>query len=389
MTAALGLRILRLSRAEKQVGKLIRPVACPAHCPFSNDASSEPHEGRKTISKAMRLYLERSREYDEFMKKEKINFSVGKRHLANMMGEDPETFTQEDINNAIEYLFPSGLFEPRARPIMKPPEEVYPEKKAAEFDESGRPHHSLFYTGNPNYYQQLFDIASMMESLNKHEDEQILKKQYPSKESQMDLSGSEWLPKENLEKLLLETINDREYANFIKAMERLVRHPYSYRVKDHVFKFRKLLMNQTKVEDIPKPEIREDGKSVVNVTGAIRKTAVAEATLTYPGSGTIRINGKDILYFDNIQSREQVLFPLIFTGLVDQIDVDATVRGGGVTSQAGAVRWAIAWGLRSFVSSDTVEKMRLAGLLTKDLRRKERKKPGQEGARRKYTWKKR
>lgn len=54
---------------------------------------------------------------------------------------------------AIEFLFPSGLFESRARPQMRPPEMVFPQRKAAEFDESGRPHHFLFYTMSANFYQ--------------------------------------------------------------------------------------------------------------------------------------------------------------------------------------------------------------------------------------------
>lgn len=46
----------------------------------------------------MKAYLERARENDEFMKTQKLEYQIGKRHLANMMGEDPETFTQEDID---------------------------------------------------------------------------------------------------------------------------------------------------------------------------------------------------------------------------------------------------------------------------------------------------
>lgn len=46
----------------------------------------------------MRAYLERAKEHDEFMKIQDEEFRIGKRHLANMMGEDPETFTQEDID---------------------------------------------------------------------------------------------------------------------------------------------------------------------------------------------------------------------------------------------------------------------------------------------------
>lgn len=60
------------------------------------------------------------------------------------------------FQKAIEYLFPSGLFDPKARPMMKPPNEVFPPRKAAEFDESGRPHNFLFYTGKSNLYQLLF-----------------------------------------------------------------------------------------------------------------------------------------------------------------------------------------------------------------------------------------
>ncbi|GLG93345.1 CSON008502 protein [Gryllus bimaculatus] len=123
-------------------------------CTNNNDSEKKPSV--KKTSKAMKAYLERARKHEEFIKKENLEYQIGKRHLANMMGEDPEFFTQEDVNKAIEYLFPSGLFEPKARPFMKPPEEVYPPQKAAEFDEAGRPHHFLFYTGKANFYKLLY-----------------------------------------------------------------------------------------------------------------------------------------------------------------------------------------------------------------------------------------
>lgn len=50
------------------------------------------------VSQAMKAYLERSREHEAFMKAQTTEYEIGKRHLANMMGEDPETFTQEDVN---------------------------------------------------------------------------------------------------------------------------------------------------------------------------------------------------------------------------------------------------------------------------------------------------
>lgn len=56
---------------------------------------------QQVVSKVMRAYLERAKEHDEFMKVQDEEFRIGKRHLANMMGEDPETFTQEDIDVSI------------------------------------------------------------------------------------------------------------------------------------------------------------------------------------------------------------------------------------------------------------------------------------------------
>ena len=68
--------------------------------------------------------MEKKRAHDEFIAAERSEFELGKKHLANMMGMDVDAMTQEDIDAAVEYLFPSGLIAPGARPLMKPPEEV-------------------------------------------------------------------------------------------------------------------------------------------------------------------------------------------------------------------------------------------------------------------------
>lgn len=52
----------------------------------------------------MTAYLERAQEHDEFMKTQHLDYQIGKRHLANMMGEDPETFTQEDIDVNLDLI---------------------------------------------------------------------------------------------------------------------------------------------------------------------------------------------------------------------------------------------------------------------------------------------
>lgn len=59
---------------------------------------SMPATKKEKVSKAMKAYLERAKAHDEFMKIQNMEFKLGKRHLANMMGENPETFTQADID---------------------------------------------------------------------------------------------------------------------------------------------------------------------------------------------------------------------------------------------------------------------------------------------------
>lgn len=346
-------------------------------------------EQKKNVSKAMKAYLERAREHNQFMAKQQHQYEIGKRHLANMMGENPETFTQKDIDEAIEYLFPSGLYDKKARPLMKPPEEVFPQRKAAEFDETGRPYHFLFYTGRPNFYQILYDAVQKMNELYHFEDAMIRKGLQPDPNMALDISGYQWIDKRALEVQVVETLSDRDYNSFINALERLSQLPYSYREKEFIFQFNKPLMSHTKTYDAIKPHIDQDGNQIVTVYECLRKSARGTVTLKVPGTGKITINGENITYFKDMQSRDQLLFPLLFCNMETKVDIEAEVVGGGPTGQAGTIRWGIAWGLRSFVDRETIERMRLAGLLTKDIRRRERKKPGQAGARRKFTWKKR
>lgn len=61
---------------------------------------------KQEVSKAMKAYLERAQEHDKFMKQQELEFQIGKRHLANMMGADPENFTQEDIDVSLLSFLP-------------------------------------------------------------------------------------------------------------------------------------------------------------------------------------------------------------------------------------------------------------------------------------------
>ncbi|XP_035909371.1 28S ribosomal protein S9, mitochondrial [Anopheles stephensi] len=360
------------------------------HCSAVYNAEDVASVQKAKISKAMKAYLERAKEHESCMETARLEYKLGKRHLANMMGADVESFTQKDIDQAVQYLFPSGLYDPAARPTMKPPEEFIPKTKGAEFDETGRPFHTLFYTGRPNLFQLLFDIVENINKLNALEDATRLKgKSLDSAGSTLDTTGSEWLPKELLEKKIVETISDIEYENFVSAMNRLVSHPLSDRVKGFVYEYRKPLISKLENDTIPTPQHDADGRQYVTIYECLRKTARGDVTVTFPGTGKIEVNGQDLRNVGNTQQREQVLFPLLFTNMSGKVDVAANVSGGGPSSQAGAVRWGIAMALRSFVDAEQIARMRVAGLLTRDYRRRERKKPGQAGARRKYTWKKR
>ncbi|XP_020811585.1 28S ribosomal protein S9, mitochondrial [Drosophila serrata] len=344
---------------------------------------------KQKVSKAMRAYLKRANEHDEFMKTQHLEFQIGKRHLANMMGADAETFTQEDVDEAISYLFPSGLYDPKARPAMKSPDVVFPARKAAEFDETGRPFHSLFYTGKPNFFQLLHDIVEETNKLADLEERMLRRGNKPDENQKLEIAGFQLMPKDQLELLLVESIADIEYSNFCSSMDRLIASPYAYKSKAFIERFLKPLMDQSKQLEVPKPKIDGEGRQYITTYECLRKTARADVTVRLPGTGKISINGKDISYFEDENCREQLLFPLQFSELLGKVDVEANVEGGGPSGQAGAIRWGIAMSLRSFVDQEMIESMRLAGLLTRDYRRRERKKFGQEGARRKYTWKKR
>ena len=119
-----------------------------------------------------------------------------------------------------------------------------------------------------------------------------------------------------------------------------------------------------------------------------RKESVARVRLL-EGSGVIKINGRTFEdYFPREVMRISIHAPLLLTQQLGKYDVIANVNGGGLTGQAGAVRLGIA---RVLVGLDAAHRplLRGAGLLTRDPRKKERKKYGQKGARKRFQWTKR
>jgi small subunit ribosomal protein S9 len=128
-------------------------------------------------------------------------------------------------------------------------------------------------------------------------------------------------------------------------------------------------------------------KPLTQTTGR-RKEAVARARLR-PGNGTHTINGKAFdAYFTTAMQRMVVTEALRVTNVEETYDVDATMHGGGISGQSGALRMAIA---RALVELDpeTRPALKKAGLLTRDSRRKESKKYGLVKARKAKQYTKR
>jgi small subunit ribosomal protein S9 len=119
-----------------------------------------------------------------------------------------------------------------------------------------------------------------------------------------------------------------------------------------------------------------------------RKTSVARVYLT-PGTGKWDINGRTLGdFFPRPSLVQHIQQSFSTTDTLGAFDVKAHVNGGGQTGQAGAMRLAIA---RALVEADGVHraKLRTAGLLTRDPRAVERKKPGRAGARKRFQFSKR
>jgi len=127
--------------------------------------------------------------------------------------------------------------------------------------------------------------------------------------------------------------------------------------------------------------------AVVNTSGR-RKTAVARIYLK-PGTGNITVNGKDYkIYFPTLPLQCVVMQAIDTVGQVGEQDILVNVKGGGITGQAEAIRLAIAKALVE-INPEVKPALRAKGLMTRDSRMVERKKPGRKKARRKFQFSKR
>jgi small subunit ribosomal protein S9 len=119
-----------------------------------------------------------------------------------------------------------------------------------------------------------------------------------------------------------------------------------------------------------------------------RKCASAQVRIK-PGTGKYKINNKTIEeYFTSEAARGYIEQPLIVTETSGKFDIHANIKGGGSIGQAGALRHGIARALTKY-DENLRSALKNAGMLTRDARIKERKKPGQPGARKRFQFSKR
>lgn len=134
------------------------------------------------------------------------------------------------------------------------------------------------------------------------------------------------------------------------------------------------------------------GRPAVIAAGAAtgrRKEAIARVRIM-PGDGKFSINGRSLEeYFPNKLHQQTVNEPFVTAAVIGSYDVIATIVGGGVTGQAGALRLGIARSLNAVDAEASRPAMKKAGLLTRDARVKERKKAGLKKARKAPQYSKR
>jgi len=129
-------------------------------------------------------------------------------------------------------------------------------------------------------------------------------------------------------------------------------------------------------------------KEDTHIATGRRKTSTARVRIV-SGAGSFTVNGREVNeYFPTSQLRKTVAGPLAEVEMSDSIDVIVNVCGGGCAGQAGAVRHGIARALEK-MDPELRKTLKKAGHLRRDPRKKERKKPGQPGARKRFQFSKR
>ncbi|CAM4788824.1 unnamed protein product [Rotaria magnacalcarata] len=183
--------------------------------------------------------------------------------------------SREKQKDALNYLLPSGLLDERARPKMRPPEELYPKEKAVQFDKAGRPFHFLYYTAKQNYYDVLHMVANRIEELKKAEVALLASGLEPDYSQNDEFNYTQWESKEIFEQRFLEKLDDEQYKTLITCLNRLVKNPMAYTIKDYINSFRTKLADTISKQHIEPLRYDADGRPYQIATGSSNSSFIA------------------------------------------------------------------------------------------------------------------
>ncbi|EGT53222.1 hypothetical protein CAEBREN_16751 [Caenorhabditis brenneri] len=376
----------------------------------SQASASDSETSVRKIGKALETYLKNSQQHVAMMEKHRAEFETGRRHLAKMMSLDIHELDQAAIDRAIQYLFPSGLTDPNARPVMRPPDEILPKFQRFTFDEEGKPEGTRFFTLNPKIYGLLSEIGVKTQSVMKFYDEHVGSRSVNRSDLEpANLSGSQWITADKMKKKLSEKFTNELYGQVIIAFEHLASLPGSAIEQKFLSEFREPMTASTgsKLFGPAIPEVKvcaETNRRYAEVTTHCKDTR-ATVKVTDAGKGTFNIDGLQLHDFRHLQAREILLAPMIISQTLGRFDVTATTecisntlpeapnrepfkRSGGMSALPRAVRHGTALCVAA-LHPESIEPLRLSGLLTLDPRKNERSKVNQPGARAKWIWKRR
>ncbi|MDR1433336.1 MAG: 30S ribosomal protein S9 [Puniceicoccales bacterium] len=133
----------------------------------------------------------------------------------------------------------------------------------------------------------------------------------------------------------------------------------------------------------------EKDKNIAVFCGTGRRKCAVASVVICSGTGKFDVNGRALAEFCSLDDAERrLLAPLVAAGKIDSVDVAAKTSGGGISGQIGAISLGLARSLEK-MDPDLRAPLKKEGLLTRDSRIRERKKPGRPGARKRFQFSKR
>eukprot|EP01135_Chromosphaera_perkinsii_P003116 Nk52_evm5s236 gene=Nk52_evmTU5s236 len=306
-----------------------------------------------------------------------------------------DIFENGDLEKELTYLLPN-LKEPDAKQTLARRQVRFlknGEDTRFSKEDPHRPIHGSFFTGKSPYFQKLDDIKQKIEETkilcdSNNVDAIAVDDDIEFGEMESDVipyarvHSLNWIKKHEMEVKMNYNLKQAEYKNITKMLSVLANMPYSQfqseLLKEHSLKASKIITERV----LPTPS-----NGVIH-QGGFRKTSSASVRMSM-GTGVFSVNGKPMHQYFNPGDMKKALSPLIRTGLIGNVDCAVSVLGGGKAGgQSDAVRHGITKCLIVF-NPELKPMLKEAGFVTRDNRIKERKKPGQKKARKKFTWVKR